>query len=75
MGYSELIAILERLPPERRAEVFDFAEFLADRAGVGQAGATPSVRPLAEFKNKPIPVLEPFTTWCREDLYDRSGLR
>lgn len=31
MGYAELIAMLERLPAERRAEVFDFASFLAAR--------------------------------------------
>jgi hypothetical protein len=31
MGYAELIKTLENLPPERRAEVFDFGEFLAAR--------------------------------------------
>lgn len=31
MGYTELINILEQLPPDRQAEVFDFAAFLAAR--------------------------------------------
>jgi len=31
MGYAELISKLEALPREKRAEVFDFVEFLAAR--------------------------------------------
>lgn len=31
MGYAELISKLEALPLEKRAEVFDFVEFLAAR--------------------------------------------
>lgn len=31
MGYAELINKLEALPREKRAEVFDFVEFLAAR--------------------------------------------
>lgn len=31
MGYAELISKLEALPVEKRAEVFDFVEFLAAR--------------------------------------------
>ena len=31
MGYAELISKLEALPIEKRAEVFDFVEFLAAR--------------------------------------------
>ncbi|MBI5438631.1 MAG: DUF2281 domain-containing protein [Nitrosomonadales bacterium] len=31
MGYAELISKLEALPREKRAEVFDFVEFLAVR--------------------------------------------
>lgn len=31
MGYTELISKLESLPIEKRAEVFDFIEFLAAR--------------------------------------------
>lgn len=37
MGYAELIAMLEKLPPERQAEVFDFAEFIAARANAAGA--------------------------------------
>ena len=37
MGYAELIAMLEKLPPERQAEVFDFAEFIAARTNVAGA--------------------------------------
>ncbi|MEI7843539.1 MAG: hypothetical protein WCI39_10980 [Gallionellaceae bacterium] len=31
MGYAELINILELLPREKQAEVFDFVEFLSAR--------------------------------------------
>jgi hypothetical protein len=31
MGYAELISKLDALPREKRAEVFDFVEFLAAR--------------------------------------------
>ncbi len=34
MGYAELIKTLEALPEARRAEIFDFAEFLAARCGI-----------------------------------------
>lgn len=33
MGYAELIETVEKLPPERQAEVLDFAMFLAARCG------------------------------------------
>lgn len=33
MGYAELISKLEALPRDKRAEVFDFVEFLAARCG------------------------------------------
>jgi hypothetical protein len=33
MGYAELIEKLQTLPDEKRAEVFDFVEFLATRFG------------------------------------------
>lgn len=32
MGYAELIERVKSLPPEKRAEVFDFVEFLASQA-------------------------------------------
>lgn len=37
MGYAELITKLESLPREKRAEVFDFVEFLAARCGTVEA--------------------------------------
>jgi hypothetical protein len=33
MGYAELISKLDALPREKRAEVFDYVEFLAARCG------------------------------------------
>ena len=33
MGYAELIEKLQGLPADKRAEVFDFVEFLAARCG------------------------------------------
>jgi hypothetical protein len=39
MGYAELIEKLQALPEDKRAEVFDFVEFLASRfAASGAAG-------------------------------------
>ena len=35
MGYAELIKTLQALPEDKRAEVFDFVEYLASRYGVG----------------------------------------
>jgi hypothetical protein len=32
MGHAELMSVFEKLPPERQAEVLDFAEFLAARS-------------------------------------------
>lgn len=39
MGHAQLLEVLENLPPERQAEVLDFAQFLAARhqADLGQA--------------------------------------
>jgi hypothetical protein len=76
MGYAELINTLESLPPERRAEVFDFAEFLAARCNQEQrAEASGGERPLAKFLNAPFAVKEPFRPLSRDEIYDRAGLR
>jgi Protein of unknown function (DUF2281) len=34
MGYAELIETLQNLPQDKRAEVFDFVEFLAAKSKV-----------------------------------------
>lgn len=34
MGYAELIETIQNLPQDKRAEVFDFVEFLAAKSGV-----------------------------------------
>ncbi|MDO9012309.1 MAG: DUF2281 domain-containing protein [Gallionella sp.] len=34
MGYAELIETLQNLPQDKRAEVFDFVEFLATKSGI-----------------------------------------
>jgi len=34
MGYAELIETLQNLPQDKRAEVFDFVEFLARKSGI-----------------------------------------
>ncbi|MDD5297497.1 MAG: hypothetical protein PHU46_11345 [Rhodocyclaceae bacterium] len=76
MGYAELIKTLENLPPDRRAEVFDFGEFLAARCQRETAPATTNQeRPLAEFLNSPLAVKEPFKPMSRDELYDRACLR
>lgn len=40
MGYAELISKLEALPREKRAEVFEFVEFLAARCDTATGKAT-----------------------------------
>ena len=40
MSLSDLTALLERLPPELRQEVFDFASYLAEKKTVRQAPET-----------------------------------
>jgi hypothetical protein len=37
MGYAELIETLQNLPQDKRAEVFDFVEFLAAKAKIASA--------------------------------------
>lgn len=59
MGYAELIETLKTLPQEKQAEVFDFVEFLALRAGLHRpASADGSVRPrpLASYLAAPFRV-------------------
>lgn len=34
MGYAELIEAIQSLPQDKRAEVFDFVEFFAEKSGV-----------------------------------------
>lgn len=76
MGYAELIKILEGLPPQRRAEVFDFAEFLAARCHQDQSAVlSHDEQPLAKFLNAPLAVKEPFRPLSRDEIYDRAGLR
>ena len=52
MGYAELIDLVEKLPPERQAEVLDFAEFLAARCRAASEGccckSKASVKPLSD---------------------------
>lgn len=43
MNTQQAIKIIERLPPERRAEV-DFIEFISQRAGVPEPSARPTLR-------------------------------
>lgn len=71
MGYTELIAVLERLPADRRAEVFDFAQFLASRCPSDQA---PSAA-LAELLTDPAEVSMSFKPLSRDEMHDRACLR
>lgn len=77
MGYTELIKVLESLPSERRAEVFDFAEFLAARCREESAPAVEesSRKSLADLLADPLKVEPGFTVSRRDELYDRAGLR
>jgi hypothetical protein len=75
MGYAELINVLEKLPPERQAEVFDFAEFLAGRSLTNKEAAAGSAQTLADLLTHPLAVKEGFAVMSRDEIYDRAGLR
>ncbi len=79
MGYAELIDMLEKLPRERQAEVFDFAEFLARRCretGEHMILDSGSSKLLADFLDHPVAVGHDFAVVKhRDELYDRAGLR
>jgi hypothetical protein len=78
MGYAELIDMLEKLPSEQQAEVFDFAEFLALRCRetaehmIEDSG---SGKLLADFLEHPLEVTSSFVVTRRDELYDRACLR
>lgn len=44
MNAQQAIKIIERLSPERRAEVFDFIEFISQRAGITESAPRPPLR-------------------------------
>jgi hypothetical protein len=74
MGYVELIETLKTLPQEKQAEVFDFVDFLALRAGLprpatDQAKPAPP-RPLASYLAAPFQVPD-FTALTREEANAR----
>ncbi len=75
MGYAELINVLERLPPERQAEVLDFAEFLAKRSSASHAETTDTAKALTDLVAHPIEVKEGFALMSRDEIHDRAGLR
>jgi len=65
MGFAELIERLQTLPEAKRAEVFDFVEFLANRNP-----AAPEVeKTLAEFMKSPLTVDE-FTPLSRDEAHE-----
>lgn len=70
MGYAELIETLKTLPQDKQAEVFDFVDFLARRAGLPApaAGQNTSARPrpLASYLDSPFQV-PGFTALTREE--------
>ena len=49
MGFSELIEKLQALPVDKRAEVFDFVDFLTARFGAHPAGADWTEREFSDF--------------------------
>lgn len=78
MGYAELIDVLNTLPPEQQAEVFDFAEFLAARSRAANEGAGSGAEParsLADLLTHPLEVKEGFNVMKRDERYDRACLR
>lgn len=51
MGYAELIEKLRSLPDDKRAEVFDFVEFLSTRAAQEGKSLTKGEWTNADFAN------------------------
>lgn len=51
MGYAELIEMLRSLPDDKRAEVFDFVEFLSARTAQGDRPVTTGEWTSADFAN------------------------
>lgn len=51
MGFAELLAKVQALPPERQAEVMDFVDFLATRppAAIPRSDAPPNGAAMAEI--------------------------
>jgi hypothetical protein len=71
MGYAELIERLQTLPEAKRAEVFDFVEFLANRnPAAPEVEKTLADSPLAEFMKSPLTVDE-FTPLSRDEAHER----
>jgi hypothetical protein len=71
MGFPELIEHLHSLPESKRAEVFDFAEFLVQKNQENpQIGKTLADSSLAEFIKNPLQV-DGFTPFSREEANAR----
>jgi hypothetical protein len=71
MGFAELIERLQTLPEAKRAEVFDFVEFLAKRNPVEpKFEITLADTPLAELIKNPIRV-DDFTPLSRDEAHER----
>jgi hypothetical protein len=71
MGFAELIERLQTLPEAKRAEVFDFVEFLANRnPAAPEVEKTLAHSSLAEFMKSPLTVDE-FTPLSRDEAHER----
>ena len=71
MGYAELISSLQVLPAAKRAEVFDFVEFLLQRNQTvpGPTGSL-AQSPLAQWINNPV-VVPNFKPMSRDEANER----
>lgn len=74
MGNTELVALFEKLPPKRQAEVFDFTEFLATYCCDDTEAVVLPSQSLAELLAHPLKVRQGFTVMKRDELYDRACL-
>lgn len=71
MGYAELIETLQNLPEEKQAEVFDFIEFLAQKAKQKEPQPkTLAESALAYWINNPLGVAD-FKPLSREEANAR----
>jgi hypothetical protein len=71
MGYADLIERLQTLPATKQAEVFDFIEFLANRAEtLSQRGPTLGQSSLAELLQHPMRIPD-FRPLSREEANAR----
>lgn len=75
MSYAKLAEVIENLPPEQQAAVFDFAEFLLVRHNETNQSLISPINlsnALTDLLANPLQVDANFSVIKRDELYDRA---